>query len=91
MLEQPDGLYVAAIDYDALAARLAEAREQAFRDAIDCMKDRQAKDHLAACLQDSFGVWWSKPADSADARKQALDVLLREGEALGLYNDERKP
>ena len=28
---------------------------------IDCVDDRQAKDALAAKLQDKFGAWWNDP------------------------------
>lgn len=33
-------------------------REKAFREALDCMTDVQARDHLAARLQDKYGAWW---------------------------------
>lgn len=48
----------------ALRSRLAEARRDAFQAALDCMTDRQARDHLSARLQDVYGVWWHTP-DSA--------------------------
>ena len=57
----------AADRIDALRSRLAEARANAFQDALDCMRDRQARDHLAACLQDKYGVWWK--TDSATRRE----------------------
>lgn len=50
-------------------APLAEARANAFQDALDCMRDRQARDHLAACLQDKYGVWWKTDSASVTQEK----------------------
>ena len=38
--------------------RITKEIAQGFKLAFDAMTDRQAKDHLAACLQDKYGAWW---------------------------------